>query len=713
MLQTTEQREVITGGFTEVRKFTIQNSVKMFRITVSGLYADKVKAVLREYLANAYDAQLQAGNPEKPFDLHLPTQWEPWFSVRDYGCSMDHEGVMNNFASIGWSSKDGSSKEVSKDLASRQVGKFGLGCKVGFAYSDTFAVIAIRNGEKRTYNAYIDEDGAPLIAHAFTEATDEPNGIEITVPVNVADIDNFKRAATDVLRGFDVQPKLTGAKVVTGTDEVVLSGTGWKLFATKSSFSAAFKAQARQGTVIYPIDEAAIPGLTHFQRLILQEQILINFEVGEIDITPSRESLSYDPQTIENIKKRISTIEAEMRSSIDAKIADQPNVWTARIALSKLEGTLSVRYNLRDSLLKNVKYRGQILESRTTINHNGVTYFYATPGSGNLLKRSSLKQQVAVLQRLCVQVKDDTVVIISADDRPQKKPVTRIQNFLRARQIVAGGSVPGLLYLTVPSYRSKAYVQLVRDLGGMPFIRLEQLPEPPKQVRAPSGPRQKNPQFEARVVMSGGKPSASHYTVDTAGAGYYIQVEEREYRDHVGNVLSERKLSNMIDLLMDFGTLPKGTQVFVIPSVKKKVIKKAKGWINVVDLAFEVANQPVSTATTELSTYVSNLKSSNAYHICQKLFSYGYSYPAPHVIGRLREAALQNIDTASIYKETAYCNLRNFFDLPPVVSTNYPDLAEEFFQAYPLLKHLDRYSYYGDDYAKSVKDYISLLDQRN
>lgn len=710
MLQVQEKREVLTGGFSDVRKFTIQNSAKMFRITVSGLYADKVKAVLREYLANAYDAQLQAGNADKPFDLHLPTQWEPWFSVRDYGCSLTHEGVMNNFASIGWSSKDGSSNEVSKDLAARQVGKFGLGCKVGFAYSDTFSVVAILNGERRTYNAYMDEDGAPVIAHAFTEATDEPNGVEITVPVNVNDIDNFKRAATEVLRGFDVQPNLTGARVATNTDEVILSGDNWKLFRSESNWRTSFTAQARQGTVIYPIDVNALPGLSKFQQTLLQEQIVIDFPVGEVDITPSRESLSYDPTTIQNIKNRLALIEAEMRSRIDQKIAEQPNLWTARLALDKLQSSLNLRYNLRDALLKGVTYKGAALENYTTIN-TPVMYHYTPPAVGKLLTRKAFKFTHAALQRFRQTLCTDTVTIIISNAIELKRPFARVAEFIKRRHANTG-RVPGLLLIEVPSYRSKEYVQVVRALGGAPFVKLESLPLPPAAVRAPGAPkRARNAAFSARYLTEDrGNTGRSGLNdlVDPAGSGYYLHIEDRDPRDHNGKSLSFSRIQSLLRALSDANQLPRGTQVFLIPANKKGVITKAKGWQNLSEYAFKVAEAATDFSALTASEKLVSISGSNAHLFASKFTG---TYADDHIVSRLRAVSNQKPDQAAVKAAQARESLRVFFELPVAKAADGEELVDEFNKAYPLLAHIDRYSLRGSDEAlKSAEEYVSFVD---
>ena len=76
---------VVRSGSFEESNYSIEASAKAFSILSDGLYANKVKAVIRELSTNAYDSHVDAGCPDKPFDVHLPNRMELHFSVRDYG----------------------------------------------------------------------------------------------------------------------------------------------------------------------------------------------------------------------------------------------------------------------------------------------------------------------------------------------------------------------------------------------------------------------------------------------------------------------------------------------------------------------------------------------------------------------------------------------------------------------------------------------------
>jgi len=84
ILNNAPQAEAILSNVGEIGEFRIRNSAKAFNILSSGLYANKIKAIIRELSCNAIDSHTAAGTTQ-PFEVHLPTTLEPWFSIRDFG----------------------------------------------------------------------------------------------------------------------------------------------------------------------------------------------------------------------------------------------------------------------------------------------------------------------------------------------------------------------------------------------------------------------------------------------------------------------------------------------------------------------------------------------------------------------------------------------------------------------------------------------------
>ena len=165
----------IVSNVGEIGEFRIRNSAKAFNILSSGLYANKIRAIIRELSCNAVDSHIAAGKQDTPFDVHLPNQLEPWFSIRDYGTGLNHDQVTNIYTTYFESTKTNSNDFI---------GALGLGSKSPFSYTDNFTVTAIQNGRKGIYSAFINDVGVPSIALMNEEQVTEPNGVEVKFSVN-------------------------------------------------------------------------------------------------------------------------------------------------------------------------------------------------------------------------------------------------------------------------------------------------------------------------------------------------------------------------------------------------------------------------------------------------------------------------------------------------------------------------------------------------
>lgn len=148
-----------------------KSSAQLVMDMLAKLYSEPHRAVLREYVSNAYDANVEAGTT-KPVEVHLPEKDEPWLSVRDYGKGLDYLGIVSVFANFGTSTKRDSDNLI---------GGFGIGSKSGLAISDTINVTSVCNG---LLNEFVLERTPNGIITRFTkenEPTTDESGTTITI----------------------------------------------------------------------------------------------------------------------------------------------------------------------------------------------------------------------------------------------------------------------------------------------------------------------------------------------------------------------------------------------------------------------------------------------------------------------------------------------------------------------------------------------------
>jgi hypothetical protein len=304
ILNNAPQAEAVLSNVGEIGEFRIRNSAKAFNILSSGLYANKIKAIVRELSCNAIDSHTAAGTTQ-PFEVHLPTTLEPWFSIRDFGTGLSHDQVTKIYTTY-----FESTKTESNDF----IGALGLGSKSPFSYTDNFTVTAIQNGRKGIYSAFINDVGVPSIALMDEDQVTEPNGVEVKFSVNDRyDFSKFTDEARSVYRWFPVLPTITGNTIAIERVEYetknIIPGVHSRKYDGYGRNSSSI---AVMGNIAYPIDvpqaEQALEGL----HKLLKCGLVMEFGIGELDFQASREGLSYIPLTIDSIRKKLVAVNSAL-----------------------------------------------------------------------------------------------------------------------------------------------------------------------------------------------------------------------------------------------------------------------------------------------------------------------------------------------------------------------------------------------------------------
>lgn len=320
------QNEAIISNVSEVGEFRIRNSAKAFNILSSGLYANKIRAIIRELSCNAVDSHVAAGKQNTPFDVHLPNSIEPYFSIRDYGTGLSHDQVTNIYTTY---------FESTKTTSNEFIGALGLGSKSPFSYTDNFTVTAVQNGKKGIYSAFINEQGVPSIALMMDEVTTDPNGVEVRFAVEDRyDFGKFRDEARQVYEYFKLRPVISGNSDFTFKDpeykeENIIPGVHY------SNESYARGSYAIMGNIKYPIDIPNADKVLGGMHGMLGCGLVMEFKIGELDFQASREGLSYIPQTIEAIKNKLLALNAQLAIHIAQEANKIDNLWERASYLSK------------------------------------------------------------------------------------------------------------------------------------------------------------------------------------------------------------------------------------------------------------------------------------------------------------------------------------------------------------------------------------------
>ena len=324
------KQDVAVNGDFKTSGFKIQATSKAFDILSSNIYTHKVRAVVREISCNAHDAHIAAGNSQ-PFNVHLPTTLEPWFSVRDFGTGLSDTDVREIFSTYFCSTKTGSNDFI---------GALGLGSKSPFALVDSFTVKSYFNGTVSDYSCYRDENGEPQVALLTQSATTEPNGLEVSLSIEDKQ-DEFREEAVSVYLYFDQIPNINDKSVVSEIEELksefIFSGEDFELTRGYG------RSKAVMGGVAYDIphqyDELELRGF-------------IKFNLGEISFDAGRESLSLDDKTKTAIRNKFKQVISKLSDHAESQIKALPTAWERALLADKLrEGSIGGKIG-RDMLDK-------------------------------------------------------------------------------------------------------------------------------------------------------------------------------------------------------------------------------------------------------------------------------------------------------------------------------------------------------------------------
>lgn len=265
-------------------------SAKVFSMNVDGIYQDKYGSTVRELSTNALDIHKQCGIVDKPFDIHLPSHLSGKFIIRDYGCGLSKEDVINFFANLFATSKD-------KDNDS--VGFYGIGCKSPFTVADDFLVISRHNGIKTTYAFSRENKGTPRCIVLSSIQCDEPSGIEIVI--DAGETETWAKAIREQLIMFPTRPNVYVDGELYDVGYPSITKIGDVYVGDSNDRRMPHNLYICQGGVIYPIDRKQFPTVPFKTQRTYGGFIIYTCDIGLITMPPDRERIEITDSNRDNL----------------------------------------------------------------------------------------------------------------------------------------------------------------------------------------------------------------------------------------------------------------------------------------------------------------------------------------------------------------------------------------------------------------------------
>jgi len=309
---------------------------------LTNLYSDPELAVLREYSTNAWDSHVEAG-VTRPIEVTLPSNADPTLKIKDFGVGLSVDELTRVYSKYG-----ASTKRDTND----QAGMLGVGGKSALTYTNSFTVVAVKNGVKAHVQITRVGDGRPVMNIVDTCGTNEANGVEIRVPAK--QYNTFAVKAQNFFRFW--QP---GSVLVDGVAPTVIEGkeVAPNIFMVEGLDSD----YVVMGQIGYPTE-----------RRMWQQANYTNFglvayvKIGDIDFTPSREALHYTKRSEQTIERVSKEFEAGLTKAILTDVEAAPNHGEALARFRKWSRMLSY------AMIKDVKYKNQDIPK--SFDGNFITY---------------------------------------------------------------------------------------------------------------------------------------------------------------------------------------------------------------------------------------------------------------------------------------------------------------------------------------------------
>lgn len=551
-MKTIERKTRVDTRGVEVFDYTVEMSSHLFDILINKLYNDKISAVMREIGCNAYDAHIENGNADEPFEVHLPNSFCPYFYIRDFGTGMTPEEIVSLYTRLG-----ASDKRDSNDFT----GCMGIGSKSPFCYQNNFSIESFLDGKRYIYSAFIGEDGKPKVAvmPGNGSATIEPNGVKVQMAVPSIDFGNFNNKAAEVFSYFKTIPKIVGQSITIEQPKYRVEGSGWKLRACSPYYNK--NSKAIMGNVAYPIsfnDDQ----LSEKQRILMMCPIDIWFDIGELQVAANREGLQYDKRTIRKLLERFDDIIEDVVDKLCDSIRSAKTLWDARVSY------IEVRNDYQNHLTK--------LLERKNIQWNGIELFTSFMNEIDVPEFEHAESFCRVFSKIYGHINSHKMATCMVPSNMVKLVVDDLDRGAMTRCKHYISITPNINFVYLFKFGSPQDRQNVVNTLGITddhFIPASSLQKPPKAQRA----SRQAVEESTNVLLYNDSRHTSCYSYwkniekDLADGGLYVEVNRFKVKFN-GTLENPYRIANIVVCLksLGFDTVVYGLKTAVISQALRK-----------------------------------------------------------------------------------------------------------------------------------------------
>ena len=336
MIIETKNKNIKAQGIAKQKSCSIdQEDMRYIASLLRNNYSNPLLATIREIVANALDV-----TKSKKVDIQLPTQIEPNFIVRDYGCGLSEEDMLGLYTKYGKSTKRDTNEVI---------GGFGIGRFAPLSYTDSFIVRSVYKGHKHSYIIRVDENDDTIVSQIESKIDSESHdGIYVQVGIKKDDIEKFLKTFKKTFwyrkDAIELLNESWGKKALGKAEE---SNEIFDLY----SQNRYWEDLSHYGDAPYVLMGGIPYTVKKDDRWsMFQRGMVYKAEIGEFKLHHSRETLEYNPQVEKALEKASKKMFDKLNADLSVQMEDAKNFYEASEIMYKALETYKTRFGAKLSV---------------------------------------------------------------------------------------------------------------------------------------------------------------------------------------------------------------------------------------------------------------------------------------------------------------------------------------------------------------------------
>ena len=329
MIIETKNKNIKAQGVAKQKSCSIdQEDMRYIASLLRNNYSNPLLATIREIVANALDV-----TKNKKVSIQLPTQIEPNFIVRDYGCGLSEEDMLGLYTKYGKSTKRDTNEVI---------GGFGIGRFAPLSYTDSFIVRSVYKGHKHSYIIRVDEHDDTIVSQIESEPSGESDGIYVQVGIKKDDIAKFLKTFLKTFwyrrDAINLLNESWGSKSYGKAEE---SNEIFDLYAENRYWEDLShygdEPYVLMGGIPYTVKRSD-------KWSMFQKGMVYKAEIGEFKLHHSRETLEYNPQVEKALENASQKMFDKLNADLSVQMQDAKNFYEASEIMHKALATYKARF---------------------------------------------------------------------------------------------------------------------------------------------------------------------------------------------------------------------------------------------------------------------------------------------------------------------------------------------------------------------------------